>query len=96
MDDIFNAGINTYRQGDYATAIEQLSEVVENNQQHWLAWFYLGLAYLKSHDTDRAYRIMRVVAALCPLDHLKAMSAALLPDEEDDIEFDFDEMREAS
>jgi hypothetical protein len=95
VDDIFNAGIKCYRKCDYVNAIEHLSAVVETNQQHWLAWFYLGLAYLKSHDTDRAYRIMRVVAAMCPLDHLKAMSAALLPEDDDDLEFDF-EMREAS
>ncbi|HEY9793842.1 MAG TPA: hypothetical protein V6D22_25830 [Candidatus Obscuribacterales bacterium] len=93
MDDIFNAGIQSYRNSDYVTAIAQLSAVVEGNQQHWVAWFYLGLAYLKSHDMDRAYRILRVVAAMCPEDHLKAMSAALLPEDDDDPDF---EMLEAS
>ncbi|MGH7194466.1 MAG: hypothetical protein ACREJM_13185, partial [Candidatus Saccharimonadales bacterium] len=95
VDDIFNAGIKSYRKGDYVSAIAHLSAVVEDNQQHWLAWFYLGLAYLKSNDIDRGYRILRVVASMCPIDYLKAMSAALLPDDDDDLKLE-SEMAEAS
>jgi tetratricopeptide (TPR) repeat protein len=79
MQELLNLAVKAYRNGKYEHAIELLKQIVDDDKQNWLAWFYLGMANLKGGKSEEAYRIMRVVAAMCPIDQLRGTAAAVLP-----------------
>ena len=79
MEELLDIAVLAYRSGKYNAAIELLTQIVDSEKQNWLAWFYLGMSHLKTDDTERAYKIMRVIAALCPLEQLRASAAAVVP-----------------
>jgi Flp pilus assembly protein TadD len=66
MTNALRAAISAYNSGNLAETIELLQDLLQDDKQNWVAWFYLGMSYGHSGETDNAYRIMQVVAALCP------------------------------
>ena len=50
----FTAAMKHYRQGHYATAIEQLSLVVEKEPQNAAAYYFLGYAHYTLHHNEEA------------------------------------------
>lgn len=85
MVELFNIAVSAYRAGRFDDSIEVLQQIVDAEKQNWLAWFYLGMSYLKSGKTADAYRVMRVVAALCPIEQLRGTASAVLPVTEENI-----------
>ena len=89
LNELFDIAILAYRRGTFADAIELLSQIVDAERQNWLAWFYLGLSYLKANQKDKAYRVMRVISALCPTQQLRDTAASILSQDEDVVSPDF-------
>lgn len=79
MQELFDIAVLAYRNAKYDHAIELLSQIVDADKQDWLAWFYLGMAHHKGGKREEAYRVMRVIAAMCPIEQLRGTAAAVLP-----------------
>lgn len=86
VEDIINTAISAYRSGEYTKAIDLFSQTVDLDRQNWLAWYYLGLSYIKSGKTDHGYRVMSVVGALCPIKNLRELAASVINFQNEDLE----------
>lgn len=53
----YQEGTVAYAQGDYATAIEKLTQATETDASQYDAWQYLGFAYFNQGDHTNADRI---------------------------------------
>jgi hypothetical protein len=45
-----------YQTGDYAPCVGILSEIVSNEKQNYMAWFYLGLVRMEIHQPTQAIK----------------------------------------
>ena len=87
MEDLYDTGIDANSEGDYETAIEALSEVVESDEEYedGNALFYLAQALFADEQYDEAYTYYERVIELFPGTQ-KARTAASQLDEIDGID----------
>ena len=79
MNEIMSIAVLAYRSAKYNDAIDLLLQTLQEDKENWLAWFYLGMSYGNSGQTDKAHRIFRIVAGSCPDEQLRVQAKAALP-----------------
>lgn len=47
-------GIELFKQGRYEDCLERMQWVIQENHQHYTAWFYAGAAYAQMQDFENA------------------------------------------
>jgi len=68
-DDHLAQGKQMYRKGEYGQAIKHLIRALDNNQQNWEAYYYLGLVEQKQGQYDRSIGAFNNCLKYCPSAH---------------------------
>ena len=87
VDELTDAGILAFKNGDYKAAIKRLQDATDLERNHWRAKLYLGMAYFKDDDRLLATMQFRHVQNNCPDIEIRkkaddAMKAMSVPDQQ--------------
>jgi hypothetical protein len=79
MNELVSVAILAHRNDRHQDAIDLLLQVVKDERENWLAWFYLAMSYGKLGKTSHAHRIFRVIGENCPDESLRAKAHLAVP-----------------
>ncbi|HEY9792939.1 MAG TPA: hypothetical protein V6D22_21235 [Candidatus Obscuribacterales bacterium] len=79
MNELVSVAILAHRNDRHEDAIELLLQIVQNERENWLAWFYLAMSYGKVGKMAHAHRIFRVVRESCPDESLRMKAQLAVP-----------------
>ena len=78
MCKLLDIAIFAYRNERYADAVRWLLDIIDNDQENWIARLYLGMAYERSGQVANAERLLRRMANDCPDISLKRKATTAL------------------
>jgi cytochrome c-type biogenesis protein CcmH/NrfG len=78
MNELLNMAITAYRSGQVMHAIEMLEQITQQEENNWLALFYLAMAYRRVHWPEGCRRTFEALASRCPDASVKQRARAAL------------------